>query len=59
MRVRQITFTGRKRDRGPYKCTIVTAGEDVANQFVRVEVTESPTGRSVQVHINGERVWPK
>ena len=24
----------------------------------RAEMTVSPTGRSVQLHINGEKVWP-
>lgn len=24
----------------------------------RVEITVSPTGRSVQVHVNGKKVWP-
>jgi hypothetical protein len=38
------------------------AGEDHAFDFenypVTVEVTVSPTGRSVHVHVNGEPVYP-
>lgn len=31
-------------------------GEELYRSPVRVEVTVSPTGRSVQIHINGQRV---
>ena len=49
--VMRTTFRPDSR-RGPYEVVIVKA------PGTRVEVTCSPTGRSVQVHVNGERVRP-
>jgi hypothetical protein len=39
--------------RGTYRTLIVRAGRDDKH---RIEITESPTGRSVQVHVNGKQV---
>jgi hypothetical protein len=42
--------TGRARDHGPYRLINLRAGER------RIEVCISPTGRSVQVYVDGEKV---
>jgi hypothetical protein len=64
-------FTYRYNDerRGTYCSAVVKAGrkremrkncdgDPIYERPVRVEVSASPTGRSVQVWVNGERVWP-
>ena len=54
MNVRTFTVLIDRR-RGPHRITIVRAGRD---DNTTVEVCESPSGRSVQVHVNGRKVHP-
>ena len=54
MKVRHFTFA-LKSDGDPHECVVVnTKGRDR-----RIEVTESPTGRSVQIWVDGKRVYPQ
>ncbi len=38
--------------RGMYQFLTIQAGDNA------IQVVESPTGRSVQVYVNNEKVWP-
>ena len=50
IRTRLLSFTGRKRDTRPYYCLKV----NVADKH-HVEITCSPTGRSIHIYVDGER----
>ena len=52
VKVRHFTFAMRD-GAAPHSCAKIDAGRR------RIEITESPTGRSVQVWIDGRRVYPK
>lgn len=53
MKVGQIEFAMRD-GADPHHVAVVIAGK----RKRRIEVTESPTGRSVQVWVDGARVFP-
>lgn len=52
-RTRYLTFLRRVSDPGPYHVLIAT----VADKH-RVEITCSPTGRSIHIHVDGKRWEP-
>jgi hypothetical protein len=49
---RTFTWKHRDRDPGPYTTVDVTIGKR------KVQLTESPTGRTFHVHVNGVRYVP-
>lgn len=53
MNVRRLLWNKRDTDPYPYEVAIIDAGS------YQVQVLESPRKRSVQVHVNGQKVWPK
>lgn len=54
MRIRHFLFNMRDTDPKLYEVAHIDCGTD--DKFV-VQVMESPTGKSVQIHVNNEQVW--
>lgn len=54
MKVRRLLWNRSDRDPKPYETAHIDCGTD--DKFA-IQVTESPSGRSVQIHVNNEQVW--